>query len=71
MARPLEPVDRADTAPGVSLAVGRLLPPRAGTVHGRLRRVLARLDAAAAEPPPRDIARAKALLAALLPRQAP
>jgi hypothetical protein len=27
MARPLEPVDRADTAPGVSLAVGRLLPP--------------------------------------------
>ncbi len=26
MARPQEPVDRPDTAPGASLAVGRLLP---------------------------------------------
>ncbi len=26
MASPLEPVDRTDAAPGVSLAVGRLLP---------------------------------------------
>jgi hypothetical protein len=67
MARPLEPVDRADTAPGVSLAVGRL-PPRG---VGRLRRLMERLDAAALGAARRDIARAAALLEALLPPRGP
>jgi hypothetical protein len=67
MPRPPEPVDRVDTAPGGSLAVGRLLPPG----QRRLRRLMERLDAAATGAPRRDIARAAALLEALLPRRGP
>jgi hypothetical protein len=67
MPRPPEPVDCNGAAPGVSPAVGRLLPPG----HGRLRRLMDRLDAAATGAPRRDIARAAALLEALLPRRGP